>query len=178
MAHALGRTHADFARHFNLRKRSCGHVWQARYYSCPLGEAHLWQAMAYVERNPVRAGMVGSAEQYRWSSAAAHCGLAGAGALLELAEWRREFDEVRWPEVLRASVAEEALAQRLQEASRRGRPLGDAGFVEQLESLAGRRLRPLPTRVRKAREGEDQLVLCAGVECTVPVPVESHYAAE
>jgi len=35
MASALGRTHADFARHFNLRRRTCGHVWQARFFSCP-----------------------------------------------------------------------------------------------------------------------------------------------
>ena len=32
MASALGRTHADFARHFNFRHRACGHVWQARYF--------------------------------------------------------------------------------------------------------------------------------------------------
>ena len=29
-------------------------IWQARYYSCPLGENHLWNAMVYVETNPVR----------------------------------------------------------------------------------------------------------------------------
>ena len=39
MASALGRTHADFARHFNLRGRTCGHVWQARF-SCPLEAGH------------------------------------------------------------------------------------------------------------------------------------------
>jgi REP element-mobilizing transposase RayT len=33
---AHGRMHADFARHFNIARQSCGHVWQARFYSCPL----------------------------------------------------------------------------------------------------------------------------------------------
>jgi putative transposase len=36
LATALGRTHADFAKHFNIVGRSCGHVWQARFFSCPL----------------------------------------------------------------------------------------------------------------------------------------------
>ena len=52
MAKTLGRTHAEYARYFNLNQRSCGHVGQARYYSCPLAGAHLWRAMAYVEQNP------------------------------------------------------------------------------------------------------------------------------
>ena len=51
LATALGRTHADFAKHFNIVRRSCGHVWQARFFSCPLDGPHTWQAMAYVERN-------------------------------------------------------------------------------------------------------------------------------
>ena len=39
--------------------------------NCVLGTSHLWAALAYVERNPVRAGMVERAEEYRWSSAGA-----------------------------------------------------------------------------------------------------------
>jgi putative transposase len=58
LARALGRTHADFACHFNIGQQSCGHVWQARFYSCPLDLPHLWRAMAYVERNPVRACLI------------------------------------------------------------------------------------------------------------------------
>ena len=34
-----------------------------------------WAAIRYVERNPVRAGVVAVAESYSWSSAAGHCGL-------------------------------------------------------------------------------------------------------
>ena len=33
MAQAMARINADFARYHNLRERSCGHVWQARYHS-------------------------------------------------------------------------------------------------------------------------------------------------
>jgi putative transposase len=76
MAQVMGRTNADFARYYNLKKRARGHVWQARYFSTPLDPPHLWQAMAYIERNPVRAHLVAQAEEYAWSSARLR--LAGA----------------------------------------------------------------------------------------------------
>ena len=163
LARALGRAHADYARHCNLKQRSCGHVWQARFFSCPLGPAHLWHAMAYIERNPVRAGLAEDPGQYRWSSAAAHLRETEAEALLDLRERQRHYDERRWAEVLRSSIEEEALGQRIREASRRGRPLGDDGFVRTLEALAGRRLRPLPVgrpRSGKPEPGQLSLMIC------------------
>lgn len=164
MASALGRTHADFARHFNLKRRTCGHVWQARFFSCPLESAHLWKAMAYVERNPVRAGMVERARQYEWSSAWAHLGWAGLDGFIDLCAWREQYSQPQWAEVLEFGIEEEAFGRRLQEASRRGRPLGGAEFVHGLEARAGRELRPLrPGRPRKAhREENGQLSLKIG----------------
>ncbi len=73
LATALGRTHADFAKHFNIVGRSCGHVWQARFFSCPLDGPHTWQAMAYTERNPVRAGLVAEAADYHRSNDGVQC---------------------------------------------------------------------------------------------------------
>ena len=49
-----------------------------------LGERHLWRALAYVDRNPVRAGMVHQARDYPWSSAAAHLSGSDAAAVLDL----------------------------------------------------------------------------------------------
>lgn len=153
MAQAMGRTNADFARYYNLRKRSCGHVWQARYHSTPLDGSHLWRALAYVERNPVRAHLAACAEEYAWSSARLR--LAGRADWVDLTPWQARYDWPRWQEALRSSVDEEAFGQRLQEASRRGRPLGDEQFVEDLERRCGRRLRARPVgRPRSSKEGE------------------------
>jgi putative transposase len=165
MASALGRTHANFARHFNLRKRTCGHVWQARFFSCPLEAVHLWRAAAYVERNPVRARMVEHAGQYEWSSAPAHLGLAVHPGFLDLSAWQAEYTQQRWSDVLETGVEEEAFGRRLQEASRRGRPLGGHEFARELEKRTGRELRPLPVgRPRKQdREDAGQLSLEIGV---------------
>lgn len=58
MAQTLKQTHGRYASYWNARNSSSGHVWQGRFYSCPLDESHLWKALRYVELNPVRAGMV------------------------------------------------------------------------------------------------------------------------
>jgi len=47
-----------------------------RYFSCALGGNYCWKALAYVERNPVRAGMVVAAGEWGWCSAWAHLGEA------------------------------------------------------------------------------------------------------
>jgi putative transposase len=101
LAKTLGRTHADYARHFNLLQRSCGHVWQARFFSCPLDCSHVWFAMAYVERNPVRAGLAEEADGYPWSSATTHTCDQAETQMLDLGVWRKQYTKERWREVLR-----------------------------------------------------------------------------
>jgi len=47
--------------------------------------------MAYIERNPVRAGMVDWAEDYPWSSAAAHVTDRDESGLLEAATGLEDY---------------------------------------------------------------------------------------
>ena len=83
--------------------------------------------MAYIERNPVRAGMVVRAEDYAWSSAAAHVGGRDGIGLLEMADWREHYTAARWSEALRLGIDEEALRERIRDATRTGRPFGPVG---------------------------------------------------
>jgi putative transposase len=78
------KAHSEYARKFNRKYELRGYLWQDRFFSCPLDEPHYWAAIRYVERNPIRAGMVRRAEDYRWSSARVHCGLASSKLLTEL----------------------------------------------------------------------------------------------
>ena len=71
----LRDTHTAFAVYRNRVDHRSGHVWQGRFFSCVLDDVHLWSAIKYVENNPVYAGLAASANDYLWSSAAAHCGL-------------------------------------------------------------------------------------------------------
>ena len=74
LARWLRDAHTAYAHHVNRRQQENGHLWQGRFFSCVLDEAHLWAAVRYVERNPVKARLVRKAEAYAWSSAPAHCG--------------------------------------------------------------------------------------------------------
>ncbi|MBS3780372.1 MAG: transposase [Desulfovermiculus sp.] len=49
-----------------------GRIWQREYWDRYMrNEQHYWTAKAYIENNPVQAGLVASPEQWPWSSAAA-----------------------------------------------------------------------------------------------------------
>lgn len=65
LARTLKRTHGRYASYWNAVHNSSGHVWQGRYYSCPLDETHLWEALRYTELNPVRAGMASNPRDRR-----------------------------------------------------------------------------------------------------------------
>src|SRR3954471_6123372 len=46
-----------------------GHVYQGRFKSFPISaDEHLLTVLRYVERNPLRAGLVARAEQWHWGS--------------------------------------------------------------------------------------------------------------
>jgi REP element-mobilizing transposase RayT len=57
------------ARKANAEDRCTGHFWEARFHSQPLmSDQALMTAMAYVDLNPVRAGMARTPEQSRYTS--------------------------------------------------------------------------------------------------------------
>ncbi len=72
MTRALSLTHQLYTRMINFREGWRGYLWEGRFKSKLLNEQHLYAAVRYVEQNPVRAGIVKKAEDYRWSSALAH----------------------------------------------------------------------------------------------------------
>jgi putative transposase len=151
-AKALGRLLADYARYLNVRRESSGHLWQARYYSVAMEPVYCWKALAYVERNPVRTGMVEVAARYRWSSAAARLGMRAAPAWLDLEAWRKEWTPEEWRHFLEDSMTEAAIGEELHEVTLSGYPLGRA-LVERLERELGRKLRRGKAgRPRKVRE--------------------------
>jgi putative transposase len=142
LARTLGRTHCDYARWLHVRQRTTGHLWQNRYFSCPLEARHLTAAMLYVEHNPVRAGLVTAAWEWGWSSARAHIAGTDERGLLDMSGWPELDSPEGWREALEVGSEEQSLAARIREATRTGRPLGDETFCNTLERLAGRRLLP------------------------------------
>jgi putative transposase len=66
MMQAVGRR---YVRWFNDRHGRSGTLWEGRYRSTVIeAERHLLPCMAYIDLNPVRAGLAAQAADYPWSS--------------------------------------------------------------------------------------------------------------
>jgi len=135
-----------YAQYFNWRHRRCGRLWQNRYFSCPVeAGSHLWAVARYIERNPVRAGIVRRVEDWRWSSAEAHTRGTADPALSEPGWLAR--DEL--PEY-RRYLTETGMEEEIRKATSTGRPLGTADFLARLERRLRRTLAAQPVgRPRK-----------------------------
>lgn len=139
----LRRTFADAHRRYtgfiNARQRWTGHLWQGRFGAVAMDEAHLVNAVRYVSLNPVRARLVGRAEDWPWSSVRAH--LAGADdGLVKVAPVLERYPDFA---TLLAEGADDDNAWRaLRQSETSGRPVGGAAWIAMLEARTGRRLAP------------------------------------
>lgn len=138
-ADSLGRCFADahvrYTRLINKREGWKGHLWQARFGSSVLDERYLLAAIRYVERNPVRAGIVNKPWEYVWSSAGWHTGKVETDPLVtgdevltqlvgEWGEYLQQEDDTRAVDMLRREVVS-------------NRPVGEKSFIEKLEKRFG-----------------------------------------
>ena len=150
---ALKPLHMRYAQRINRTRGWKGHLWQGRFFSCALDEAYLWAAIGYVERNPVRARMVRKAENYRWSSAGAHCGLRQDDVLTAKSSWRKQFEAIGdWSAWLAEGDAPPQL-EVLRRNAEKGLPCGSDKFIRKLEKLTGRALQYRP-RGRPRKDDE------------------------
>jgi putative transposase len=129
-------THTHTQRwHAHYHTAGTGHLYQGRFRAFPVEEdEHLYTVLRYVERNALRAGLVGRAETWRWSSLwRRQTGVAAARALLS-----------PWPLPLPADWVEgvnrpqtEAELEAVRRSVVRGRPFGSAAWERQTAARLG-----------------------------------------
>jgi hypothetical protein len=101
--------------------------------------------------NPVRAGLVMKPEEWLWSSVSAPISryddppVKGAPLL--------EITGGTWKDFLTAAIREEEIME-MRRDERTGRPLGSGSFVENLETMLGRILKPKKAGTRPKGEQE------------------------
>jgi putative transposase len=118
-------------RHYHQHYHSSGHVWQGRFRAFPIEEDdHLLTALRYIERNPVRAGVVASAQDWLWSSAAPATALQPIIDPGPVIRPEHRLDQVNVPQT-------EAEVERLREHLRRNRPYGHPNGMEQTAKRLG-----------------------------------------
>jgi len=132
----FAEAHRRYTRMINFREGWRGYLWEGRFKSCPLSEFHLYAAMRYIERNPVRAKIVKNAWDYPWSSAKAHVFrqkdhlLEDNFILSETKDWKAFL----------STQDEQDTVKLLKAHAYSGRPLGENKFIETIERLTGRML--------------------------------------
>jgi putative transposase len=145
MMQALGRR---YVRAFNARYSRTGTLWEGRYKSCLVdSDRYLLACLRYIELNPVRAAMVVTPWEYRWSSVHAHLGLRHDARLTPHARYlalgadaseRADAHRHLLMEGLSNDVLEEIRCHMRQE-----RALGSPSFQQMMEKALNR-----PTSVR------------------------------
>jgi putative transposase len=157
---AVAEAHRRYTRMINFRQGWRGHLWQERFHSFVMDEQHLLAAVRYVERNPLRAGLCRSVEDWRWSSARAHLseqddGLVRVRPLLKMIpDWRYFL----------AQPDANTLSEQIHLHARTGRPLGSEDFVKNLELRLRRTLGPRKPGPKPKPRIADTLDLLSGLD--------------
>jgi len=137
LARLMQHPQRRYAWRINKRMNWQGHLWQSRFYSCPMDEDHLIAAVRYVELNPVRARLCEDPRDWRWSSVHAH--LEGKDRpLVDVAPMLERIPD--WDDYLTQSVANSVI-ESIRKNSYSGRPAGNDAFVRVVEAQTGIRLR-------------------------------------
>ncbi len=134
-------------RRYHRHYDGSGHVWQGRFKSFPIQQDdHLTTVLRYVERNPLRAGMVERAEAWPWSSLVAWQ-QKKADAFLHAGPVPRHANWLRW--VNRPQTEAEVAAMR--KCIERGTPYGTTHW----QRLTARRLGLEPSLRPRGRPRKD-----------------------
>jgi REP-associated tyrosine transposase len=136
LSRGMRRLNGRYSQRFNRRHDRVGHVLQGRFHAVLVErETHLLELARYIVLNPVRAGLVASADEYPWSSLRATLGLDPAPTWLEADQMLGRFgSRARY----RAFVLEGVTAGSPWSALR-GVVLGSDEFVQRLAHRIDRR---------------------------------------
>ena len=156
---SVGRRYVQY---FNATYQRSGTLWEGRYRATVVdSERYLMTVTRYIELNPVRAGMVGTPGDYRWSSYRRNA----RGATGPDADWLTPHPQYL---NLGRSDSERQLAYQglfqtaiplsdltdIRDCTHKGWALGSGRFKEQIETLGQRRAASLGVgRPRKDRRG-------------------------
>ena len=136
---AIGEAHRRYTRRINFREGWRGHLWQGSFASYVMDEKYLLACVRYIEMNPVRAGLAAKPEEWPWSSTLAH--ISGHDDKLVKVAPLLEIIGDKWEDFLSAVIREEEIKE-MRRHEQTGRPLGNGSFVENLENILGRILKP------------------------------------
>jgi putative transposase len=158
MMQAVGRS---YVRYFNDSQGRSGTMWEGRYKSTLIQtDRYLLACMAYIDLNPVRAGLVEQAAAYPWSSYGHYIGRVLDRLVtphpLYWALGNTPFArEAAYAELVRAGLSAQLLSE-LTQSVLSGWALGETVFVAELQKMTHRRVAKVPAGrpITKEKTGE------------------------
>jgi putative transposase len=134
----LSSAHTTYAQRINQQQAASGHLFQGRFASYAMDDAHMMVAARYIENNPVKAGLVARAEDWPWSSAQAHVSGAADGLtdIAALGQHIRNWSAMLAKGLEASDAVETALTS--------GRPQGAAEWLQQIGQGGERKRRGRP----------------------------------
>ena len=150
LSQTFSQLHRRYTGYINARLRVTGHLWQGRFGSVAMDEAHLHHCFRYVALNPVRARLVERAEDWRWSSTRAL--LAGKDDhVVKVAPALERIPD--FGTFLADAFDETTSYAALRKAETIGRPVGSAEWIAKMEDHSGLKLAPAKRGRRPSKAG-------------------------
>jgi putative transposase len=157
MLQSVGRR---YVQHFNQTYQRTGTLWEGRYKATLIdSEAYLLTCYRYIELNPVRAGMVLQAGDYKWSSYRCHAEdltdplITEHPLFLAMAD-TKAARQAAYHQLLSEDLSLPEMAS-IRDATNKAWVLGSERFKQELATLSDRRIAALPKgRPRKQRKME------------------------
>jgi putative transposase len=141
MMQQMGRS---YVRHFNQRQGRSGTLFEGRFRSALVQtERYLLACMAYIDLNPVRAGIAGQPQDFAWSSYRHYIGVQADRLITPHPHFFNLGNtpfarEKAYKELVDAGLAQE-LRDRVTSTLLKNHALGDAQFIGKLERSTDRR---------------------------------------
>ncbi len=151
--HSVGLRYAGY---FNRQADRTGPLFQGRYWASLIdSQSYFFQAMRYIELNPVRAGMVDGPERFPWSSYAHNTGkdkrveITLHEEFLHLGGSSADRSSV-WADYVSEGIAQREL-ERIRKRFRKSRPYGSDDFEKRMVFKRDGSSEPVPGTVPRNR---------------------------
>ena len=140
LSRGIGMTNQLYTKYINHKLNQSGRIWQNRFFSCVVeNDRFLWAVASYIECNPLKVGLVESAELYQWSSAKAH--LTGTSdSLLGASSWLSQQEKCAYAEFVHSG--EKKTDNAIRRATQTGRAFGSENFIDMLGFRLNQSLKP------------------------------------
>jgi putative transposase len=133
LAKTMQKLSLRYTQHVNKKYKRTGRLWECRFHSAVVDkDAYLWSVSRYIERNPVRAKIVQSPCQYKWSSA----GINDDKNNFIESFWQNSKERKEYVNFLNQPDNKDEI-QKIKKSTFSGKPIGTEEFIDKIVETLG-----------------------------------------